>query len=144
MFDSQFEGSSPLWKRRGRNTRRPCTSCSQAGSRERIAGAQLTSSVSVSLDPQPLGWCCPQTERSFICSCFVLASSGRLLRPGLLTLPSKPSDRNLCISLPSLSGPPEPHPHHRILIFSRIKHENIVTLEDIYESTTHYYLVMQL
>lgn len=26
----------------------------------------------------------------------------------------------------------------------RIKHENIVTLEDIYESTTHFYLVMQL
>uniref|UniRef100_A0A8C5RRL6 Calcium/calmodulin dependent protein kinase IG n=1 Tax=Laticauda laticaudata TaxID=8630 RepID=A0A8C5RRL6_LATLA len=26
----------------------------------------------------------------------------------------------------------------------RIKHDNIVTLEDIYESTTHYYLVMQL
>lgn len=31
-----------------------------------------------------------------------------------------------------------------ILTFPRIKHENIVTLEDIYESTTHYYLVMQL
>ena len=142
MFDSQFEGSSPLWKRRGRNNRRLCASHSQAGSRERIAGAQLTSSVSVSLEPQPLGWCGPQTERYFIRSCFVLASSGRLLRP--LTHPTTPSYKNLCISLLSLSGPPEPHPHHRILIFSRIKHENIVTLEDIYESTTHYYLVMQL
>lgn len=30
------------------------------------------------------------------------------------------------------------------LTFPRIKHENIVTLEDIYESSTHYYLVMQL
>lgn len=30
-----------------------------------------------------------------------------------------------------------------ILCF-RIKHENVVGLEDLYESRTHYYLVMQL
>ncbi|XP_021098073.1 calcium/calmodulin-dependent protein kinase type 1G isoform X2 [Heterocephalus glaber] len=29
-------------------------------------------------------------------------------------------------------------------VLGSIKHENIVTLEDIYESSTHYYLVMQL
>lgn len=28
--------------------------------------------------------------------------------------------------------------------FYRIKHENVVGLEDFYESRTHYYLVMQL
>ncbi|KAL1769905.1 calcium/calmodulin-dependent protein kinase type 1G [Sigmodon hispidus] len=33
---------------------------------------------------------------------------------------------------------------NEIAVLKRIKHENIVTLEDIYESTTHYYLVMQL
>ncbi|GAB1285912.1 Calcium/calmodulin-dependent protein kinase type 1G [Apodemus speciosus] len=33
---------------------------------------------------------------------------------------------------------------NEISVLKRIKHENIVTLEDIYESTTHYYLVMQL
>lgn len=30
------------------------------------------------------------------------------------------------------------------LYFFRIKHENIVALEDIYESPNHLYLVMQL
>ncbi|XP_051004127.1 calcium/calmodulin-dependent protein kinase type 1G [Acomys russatus] len=33
---------------------------------------------------------------------------------------------------------------NEIAVLKRIKHENIVTLEDIYESITHYYLVMQL
>ncbi|XP_042085199.2 calcium/calmodulin-dependent protein kinase type 1G isoform X1 [Ovis aries] len=33
---------------------------------------------------------------------------------------------------------------NEIAVLKKIKHENIVTLEDIYESTTHYYLVMQL
>ncbi|NXG63299.1 KCC1G kinase, partial [Hemiprocne comata] len=33
---------------------------------------------------------------------------------------------------------------NEIAVLRKIKHENIVTLEDIYESTTHYYLVMQL
>ncbi|XP_049625885.1 calcium/calmodulin-dependent protein kinase type 1G [Suncus etruscus] len=33
---------------------------------------------------------------------------------------------------------------NEIAVLRRIKHENIVTLEDIYESSTHYYLVMQL
>ncbi|XP_037352205.1 calcium/calmodulin-dependent protein kinase type 1G isoform X4 [Talpa occidentalis] len=33
---------------------------------------------------------------------------------------------------------------NEIAVLKRIKHENIVTLEDIYESATHYYLVMQL
>ncbi|KAG8504397.1 Calcium/calmodulin-dependent protein kinase type 1G [Galemys pyrenaicus] len=33
---------------------------------------------------------------------------------------------------------------NEITVLRKIKHENIVTLEDIYESTTHYYLVMQL
>lgn len=34
--------------------------------------------------------------------------------------------------------------HLTHIYLCRIKHENIVTLEDIYESTTHFYLVMQL
>ncbi|XP_054373276.1 calcium/calmodulin-dependent protein kinase type 1G [Molothrus ater] len=33
---------------------------------------------------------------------------------------------------------------NEIAVLKKIKHENIVTLEDIYESTTHFYLVMQL
>ncbi|XP_044798589.2 calcium/calmodulin-dependent protein kinase type 1G isoform X3 [Bubalus bubalis] len=33
---------------------------------------------------------------------------------------------------------------NEIAVLRKIKHENIVTLEDIYESATHYYLVMQL
>nr|XP_034978554.1 calcium/calmodulin-dependent protein kinase type 1G [Zootoca vivipara] len=33
---------------------------------------------------------------------------------------------------------------NEIAVLKKIKHDNIVTLEDIYESTTHYYLVMQL
>ncbi|XP_055274762.1 LOW QUALITY PROTEIN: calcium/calmodulin-dependent protein kinase type 1G [Moschus berezovskii] len=33
---------------------------------------------------------------------------------------------------------------NEIAVLKKIKHENIVTLEDIYESATHYYLVMQL
>ncbi|XP_077190981.1 calcium/calmodulin-dependent protein kinase type 1G isoform X2 [Paroedura picta] len=33
---------------------------------------------------------------------------------------------------------------NEIAVLKKIKHENIVTLEDIYESSTHYYLVMQL
>ncbi|XP_053102822.1 calcium/calmodulin-dependent protein kinase type 1G isoform X3 [Hemicordylus capensis] len=33
---------------------------------------------------------------------------------------------------------------NEIAVLNKIKHENIVTLEDIYESTTHFYLVMQL
>ncbi|CAM4683792.1 calcium/calmodulin-dependent protein kinase type 1G [Caretta caretta] len=33
---------------------------------------------------------------------------------------------------------------NEIAVLKRIKHENIVTLEDIYESATHFYLVMQL
>ncbi|NWX20398.1 KCC1G kinase, partial [Aegotheles bennettii] len=33
---------------------------------------------------------------------------------------------------------------NEIAVLRKVKHENIVTLEDIYESTTHYYLVMQL
>ncbi|KAL7985359.1 hypothetical protein Chor_003929, partial [Crotalus horridus] len=33
---------------------------------------------------------------------------------------------------------------NEIAVLKKIKHNNIVTLEDIYESTTHYYLVMQL
>ncbi|NWX42989.1 KCC1G kinase, partial [Steatornis caripensis] len=33
---------------------------------------------------------------------------------------------------------------NEIAVLRKIKHENIVTLEDIYESTTHFYLVMQL
>lgn len=33
---------------------------------------------------------------------------------------------------------------YHILYFFRIKHENIVALEDIYESPNHLYLVMQL
>ncbi|KAL6483389.1 hypothetical protein MHYP_G00082610 [Metynnis hypsauchen] len=33
---------------------------------------------------------------------------------------------------------------NEIAILKRIKHENIVALEDFYESQTHYYLVMQL
>lgn len=31
-----------------------------------------------------------------------------------------------------------------LLSLSRIKHENIVALEDIYESSNHLYLIMQL
>ncbi|NXL56246.1 KCC1G kinase, partial [Chordeiles acutipennis] len=33
---------------------------------------------------------------------------------------------------------------NEIAVLRKIKHENIVSLEDIYESTTHFYLVMQL
>ncbi|XP_019369593.1 PREDICTED: calcium/calmodulin-dependent protein kinase type 1G isoform X1 [Gavialis gangeticus] len=33
---------------------------------------------------------------------------------------------------------------NEIAVLRKIKHENIVTLEDIYESATHFYLVMQL
>nr|DBA33970.1 TPA: hypothetical protein GDO54_001582 [Pyxicephalus adspersus] len=33
---------------------------------------------------------------------------------------------------------------NEIAVLKKIKHENIVTLEDIYESTSHFYLVMQL
>ncbi|XP_062975532.1 calcium/calmodulin-dependent protein kinase type 1G [Elgaria multicarinata webbii] len=33
---------------------------------------------------------------------------------------------------------------NEIAVLKKIKHDNIVTLEDIYESATHYYLVMQL
>ncbi|XP_068125866.1 calcium/calmodulin-dependent protein kinase type 1G isoform X5 [Hyperolius riggenbachi] len=33
---------------------------------------------------------------------------------------------------------------NEIAVLRKIKHENIVTLEDIYESSSHYYLVMQL
>ncbi|XP_074833634.1 calcium/calmodulin-dependent protein kinase type 1G isoform X2 [Carettochelys insculpta] len=33
---------------------------------------------------------------------------------------------------------------NEIAVLKKIKHENIVTLEDIYESATHFYLVMQL
>ncbi|KAE8622762.1 hypothetical protein XENTR_v10005364 [Xenopus tropicalis] len=33
---------------------------------------------------------------------------------------------------------------NEIAVLKRIKHENIVTLEDIYESSSHFYLVMQL
>ncbi|KAJ7331750.1 hypothetical protein JRQ81_013930 [Phrynocephalus forsythii] len=33
---------------------------------------------------------------------------------------------------------------NEIAVLKKINHDNIVTLEDIYESTTHYYLVMQL
>ncbi|NXW44302.1 KCC1G kinase, partial [Nyctiprogne leucopyga] len=33
---------------------------------------------------------------------------------------------------------------NEIAVLKKIKHENIVSLEDIYESTTHFYLVMQL
>lgn len=62
--------------------------------------------------------------------------------PVFLHIAIQTTGRNLCLGPQSL--PPEPCTHHRILIFFRIKHENIVTLEDIYESTTHYYLVMQL
>lgn len=31
-----------------------------------------------------------------------------------------------------------------LFLLSRIKHENIVALEDIYESSNHLYLIMQL
>lgn len=31
-----------------------------------------------------------------------------------------------------------------LLLFCRIKHENIVALEDIYESSNYLYLIMQL
>ncbi|XP_060040809.1 calcium/calmodulin-dependent protein kinase type 1G isoform X2 [Erinaceus europaeus] len=33
---------------------------------------------------------------------------------------------------------------NEIAVLKKVKHENIVTLEDIYESASHYYLVMQL
>ncbi|XP_029429944.1 calcium/calmodulin-dependent protein kinase type 1G [Rhinatrema bivittatum] len=33
---------------------------------------------------------------------------------------------------------------NEIAVLKKIKHENIVTLEDVYESATHFYLVMQL
>ncbi|CAJ0968791.1 unnamed protein product [Ranitomeya imitator] len=33
---------------------------------------------------------------------------------------------------------------NEIAVLKKIKHDNIVTLEDIYESSSHFYLVMQL
>lgn len=34
---------------------------------------------------------------------------------------------------------------HMFLVFNdRIKHENVVGMEEFYESRTHYYLIMQL
>lgn len=34
---------------------------------------------------------------------------------------------------------------HMCLVFNdRIKHENVVGMEEFYESRTHYYLIMQL
>ncbi|GCC21129.1 hypothetical protein chiPu_0019596 [Chiloscyllium punctatum] len=48
-----------------------------------------------------------------------------------------------CIPKKALKGK-ESSIENEIAVLRRIKHENIVALEDIYESPNHLYLVMQL
>lgn len=132
-FDSQLEGSSPSRERTGRDMSYLVILYPQSGSREKN---EVLNSLSSLLSP---GDVAAHTQGiSFILSYF--ASSARLLWHVAI----QQSIQTLSLNLHILFGSPESCTHPKILTFCRIKHENIVTLEDIYESTTHYYLVMQL
>lgn len=90
-FDSQFEGSSPLWKRRSRSTKQLSTSHPQAGSREMNAGAQLNFSFLSCLDPQLMGWD-EVFHPQLLCAGLIRKASQT---QSSYTLSSKQSSRNL-------------------------------------------------